>query len=197
MRTQLLVGIGLIVFGSVGLVACDNGSASPTNSNVFESPLYGYSIALPVGWIPHAATLVADDPNSTDETAADEIPVPSTDTQISAYALDLGDQTFMEWATEFHEDTALAVPSGCSGGDPSTWPTLPVGDAQGYLIVKCNEVVVAVPIGVRVYEFVWGNSTFDSAQHLPRADFETLMQGVTLPDEATNATPLFVPPSSP
>ena len=172
-------------------------SASPGVGTTFSSPLYGYSVDLPAGWTATAATMYADDPASTEDTATDMIPVPGTDTTIGILAWDLGRQTYAEWAKAFHDDTVANVPAGCDGGDPSTWPTIRVGGVDGHLVRKCNEVVAVVPLGKRVYVLAWGNRTFGADLHIPEADFETFISGVRLPSAKIAGEPLWSPSPSP
>jgi hypothetical protein len=171
-----------------------SGSASAARIR-FTSPLYGYTVVLPASWTANPATMVADDPASTGDTATDAFTVPGTDTTIGALAWDLGSGTYEAWAKAYHDDLVGHVPQGCDGGDPSTWPSIQVGTVQGHLLQKCNAAEVMVAIGKRVYVFSWGNDTFEAGTHLPEPEFERLLLGVTLPDAGTAARPLW--PASP
>jgi hypothetical protein len=46
---------------------------------------------------------------------------------------------------------------------------------------------VYVLAGKTVYEFDWGNSTFDSGQHLDEIDFLQVLKGVSFPGDAAPA----------
>jgi hypothetical protein len=117
--------------------------------------------------------------------------VPGTDTTIGITATDLGGQTYAAWADAFHADQLTHVQAGCDGGKPSGWAKITIGGTQGYLVRKCNEVVAIAPVGERVYEFAWGNQTFNETTHYPEQQFETLLSGVTFPDAATANKPLW------
>ena len=71
------------------------------------------------------------------------------------------------------------MPAGCEGGDPATWPELQIGPATGRLQQLCNAALAYVFVGGRVYEFGWGNSTFDGGQHLSQGAWEALLRSVT------------------
>jgi hypothetical protein len=168
------------------------------HTTTFRSPLYGYAIVLPKAWTATPATRYADDPKSTDRNSTDSIHVPSTDTTIDISAVDLGSQTYAAWANALHRDVLNnpGIPSGCDGGDPSQWPTVPVGHSEGHLLQLCNAAQVLVPDGKRVYVFNWGNRTFTEGQHYPQVEFEKLLSGVSLPDAETAHEPLWPPSPS-
>jgi hypothetical protein len=187
---------------AAALCACQNsqnsgatttGNVAPPESTTFDSPLYDYSIVVPARWRLHAATRYADDPKSTDATATDSVHVPGTDTVLRFEGLGLGQQTYAAWARAFHRATLAdpGVPSGCDGGAPTDWPSRPVGGAQGYLVQKCNEALEVVPVGRRVYLFVWSNKTFNEGDHYAESLFEKLLRGVELPDAATASKALW------
>jgi hypothetical protein len=172
--------------------AVEQPSSSPTS---FTSPLYGYTVALPGGWAVHPATLFAGDPASTDETANDAIRVPGTDTTIGILAWGLGTSTYAAWTKAYHAEQLADDPSGCDGGDPSTWASIPIGTTMGHLQQRCNAAIAIVPIGRRVYMFSWEHDTFDSSRHLAESAFKTFLLGVQLPAPKVAASPL--PPWTP
>ncbi len=169
-------------------------SVSPTLT--FISPVYGYTVKLPAWWMPSAATSTAD-PVSNEPNPSDLIPIPGTDTTIEILGWALGDETYADWAKAYHDDVITHVPSGCDGGDPSTWPQIQVGTTQGYWLQKCNAAEAIVPIGKRVFVFTWGHDTFDSSRHMPISDFKSFLLGVTLPEAAIDELPFWVPSPSP
>ena len=171
---------------TVTLPASATSDAVPST---FTSPLYGYSIGMAGDWMAKAATKLADDPTSTEENAMDAITITGTDTTIGGLAWTLGDQTYDEWAAAYHDDAVAGLPKGCDGGDPSTWPTVQVGDQQGHWLQKCNAAEAIVPVDGKVYVFSWGNSTLDSGSHLDPLDFKTVLLTVTFPDAAPSPAP--------
>jgi hypothetical protein len=76
------------------------------------------------------------------------------------------------------------VPTGCDGGDPSTWPPLRIGTATGRLQQYCNAASGFAFVGGRVYAFDWGNATFDGTTHLTQGSWEELLKSVTLDPKA-------------
>jgi hypothetical protein len=201
-RRRALIGAAaaaVLVVSTCAVLLNWNGqnNAEPAKTMTFHSPLYGYSIALPNAWHVHAATKYADDPKSSDKTGTDWIHVPGTDTVIRMEALSLGRQTYAAWARSYHRAILAdpGVPSGCDGGDPSQWRSFPIGSAEGHLLQKCNEALGIVPVGTRVYLFIWSNRTFVEGHHYPQSQFEPLLKGVTLPDAATASEPLYQPSS--
>lgn len=205
-RRRALVGVAaaaalVVTTGAVLLNQHHETKLEPApspSSTTFRSPVYGYSIVLPLGWTTVAATHVADDPKAPQGTVSDAIRVPGTDTTIGVEGLDLGRETFASWATKFHAQLLrdTSVPSGCDGGDPSTWRRLPIGNIDGYLLQRCNNALGIAPVGKRVYIFTWGNRTFVEGHHYPQSRFEPLLAGVTLPDAATANKPLWTSSSS-
>jgi hypothetical protein len=214
-RLRILLGAAaaavLAITTSAVLLSRHNGHdvepAQKPDTTTFRSALYGYSIALPRhdpppvragAWKGHPATEYADDPTSTEQKALDTIHVPGTDTTISIEGIYLGRRTYANWATAYHRGVLKdsEVPSGCDGGDPSEWRRIPIGSAEGYLLQKCNQALGIVPVGKRVYLFIWGNRTFVEGDHYPQSRFEKLLAGVRLPDAATALGPLWTPSSS-
>ena len=76
--------------------------------------------------------------------------------------------------------------------------TIRVGAAQGHEIQRCASMAeVVVPVGTRVYDFVWNNDQWaELGKHYPQYKFEKLLAGVTMPDATTARTPLW-PSASP
>lgn len=205
-RRRALVGVAaaavlVVTTGAMLLNRNNQSSVQPAqspNSAAFRSPLYGYSIALPQGWEAVAATQYPDAPKSTEQTSSDSFRVPGTDTTIRVTADYLGGGTYATWANAYHQSILAdaAVPSGCDGGDPSSWRRLQIGTGEGYLLQKCNEAIGVMPVGKRVYLFIWGNRTFVEGHHYPQSRFEKLLAGVTLPDPTTANEPLTKAASS-
>ena len=164
-------------------------SSALTLSGTFTSPVYGYTIGLAPDWTVTAATLRADDPASTDETANDVITVTGTDTTIPTLAWDLGTQDFTAWLDDYRAAMSAGVPPGCDGGDPSKWPAVTVGDRQGVWQQKCNAAVATVEFDGKAYQFAWENSTFDGTKHLSEAAFKAVLATVTFPSASPSASP--------
>ena len=147
----------------------------PVLSGTFKSTLYGYSIGAPRGWttIPGTTAWVG-----TDDTPpmSDQLVATGSDTTIlgTSQALPKG-TTFDQWLTALHAAALTSVPTGCDGGDPSTWPVIPVGSESGRLQTLCNASAALVLVGGRVYEFDWTNSSFDAASHISRASWRELL----------------------
>ena len=156
-------------------------------ARTFASPIYGYTIKLAEGWTVHAATMLADDPKSTEVTGTDVVTVTGTDTTIQTVASDLGGEAFAAWLKDYRADVAANVPPGCDGGDPTTWPAVTVGDHQGVWEEKCNAAVAIVEDGGKAYQFAWENATFSLVQHLPETDFKAVLATVTFPRPTTSA----------
>ena len=176
---------------SSAAVSAATPAASPTVtlSGTFTSPVYGYTIGLAPDWTVTAATLRADDPASTDETANDVITVTGTDTTIPTLAWDLGAQDFSAWLDDYRAAMSAGVPPGCDGGDPSKWPAVPVGIRQGVWQQKCNAAVATVEFDGKAYQFAWENSTFDGTKHLSESAFKAVLATVTFPTASASASP--------
>lgn len=168
---------------------------SPKTDNLtgtFTSPLYGYTIGIDPTWTTTTATMSIDDPASTDENSGDNVAVTGTDSHISgaATAMPAG-WTFQQWLDDHHKDVLKGVPSGCDGGDPSSWPTVKVGDQDGFLDQLCNAAEVDVHAGDRVYMFGWFNDTFETGRHLDEAEFERVLTTVTFGPAPTPTSALI------
>jgi len=153
----------------------------------FTSPLYGYTIPVGERWTVTPATAARTDPLS-EETFADEIQVIPTDSGVGGSAAPLGDRTWDELLSQLHELAVQTMPSGCDGGDPGTWRNVDVGGHQGRLQQACNAAGVYVLVDDTVYEFDWGNSTFDTKSHFRESDFIELLKGVTFPSAGPGAS---------
>jgi hypothetical protein len=147
----------------------------------FSSPVYGYTISLAADWTVQAATESADDPAATEDTVDDVVTVTGTDTTIDTLAMDLGGQPFGAWLEDYRASVTPHVPSGCDGGDVSTWPTVAVGDHEGRWEHKCNEISAFVENRGKVYVFTWANSTFTESEHMHEQDFKATLATVTFP----------------
>ena len=161
--------------------------ASPTQSTAvsrlgnltkpFASPLYGYRIMIDPTWMVTPATKPRNDPLSL-ETFADEIQVTGTDSMIGVSASRLGNRTWDKLLAQLRANATGKVPPGCEGGDAPSWPTTPIGDQVGRIQQLCNAAIVYVLSGNTVYEFDWGNTTFDSGKHLSETEFLEVLRGV-------------------
>lgn len=149
---------------------------APAPTKAFDSPLYRYRMMIDPTWTVSPATVFAWDAKSTDKDCCDQITVTGTDTTLSNSADQLGRQTYDQWLAQHHKDAIPNVPAGCDGGDPSTWPIVPVGDANGRLMQLCNGAEVNVLVGDRVFLFFWGNSTFDTDKHLGEETWKPLLK---------------------
>ena len=167
-------------------------AASPTFAveqltGQFTSPLYGYTIPVGSRWTVTPATTARTDPLS-EETFSDEIQLVPTDSGVSGSAAPLGDRAWDELLSQLQELAIQTMPSGCGQSDPSTWPTVDVGGHDGRLQQACNAAWVYVLVDDRVYEFDWGNSSFDTESHFSEGDFIELLKGVTFPSAGPGAS---------
>ena len=130
----------------------DQASDLPVLTGTFTSPAVGYSIGLADRWTTRTGATAS---------AGDELTVDGTDTTVyvTSKALQSG-ETFDAFLEAAYQGAFGAVPAGCEGGDPSTWPTVAVGPEQGRLQMLCNAATVHVLVGGRVYDFGWGNANF-------------------------------------
>jgi len=159
----------------------------------FTSPLYGYTIGTAASWTPTAAT---NRWTSTipDSGFMDGLDVTS-DTNVGAMSQALGGRTFDDFLAAFYQGQhATYAGTGCDdGGDPSTWPTIPIGDQTGRLEVVCSaasdEALVAV--GGRVYLFELGHSNLS----FPLTAFKQLLKTVTFSPLTADRTTTFTSPT--
>jgi hypothetical protein len=168
-----------------------------TLTDTFTSPLYGYSIQLDPTWQTRAATVPIDNQASTEDNSSDHFAVTGTDTHVTgaATAMPAG-WTFQQWLDDHHKDVLSGVPTGCDGGDPSTWPAVTVGDEDGLLDQLCNAAEVDVHVGDKVFMFGWFNDTFDAGRHMDQSEFvERILPTVRFPD--SEATSSAAPSASP
>jgi hypothetical protein len=152
-------------------------------ASTFTSPLYHYTIGLGTGWTTRNATIPINSPKSTDATAFDELTARNTDTTIEIAGAPLGKESFLASLKDI-QTAALHdpnTPSGCDGGDPSTWPAVTIGQHQGLWQQMCNYAVAYVDVGGRSYSFAWSNGTFDNSQHLSVSDFKVVLKSVVFP----------------
>lgn len=157
-------------------------------TTTFTSPVYGYTIGLAADWTTTSATLLADDPTSTEETATDIISVTGTDTTVQTLAWNLSGESFDAWLADYRAAMSAGVPQGCDGGDPTEWPAVPVGDLQGVWQQKCNAAVAIVEYAEKAYQFAWENSTFEATQHLSETDFKALLRTVIFAEPTSSAS---------
>jgi len=166
---------------SVAATASASATPSIALNRTFRSKVYHYTIGLAADWTVSPATVRADDPTSTEATATDVITVTGTDTTIQTVASDLGGQPFDAWLRDYRAAMSSSVPPGCDGGDPATWPAVAVGPLQGVWQQKCNAGLAIVEYRGEAYQIAWENGTFSSEQHLPVADFRSVLRSVTFP----------------
>ena len=155
----------------------------PVLTGTFRSPLYHYTIGLASKWTAHPATISIDSGKGTDATVLDLITATGTDTQIQVAASTLGRESFASFLKTI-QTAALTdpnTPPGCDGGDPSTWPSVPIGDQQGVWQQMCNYVVAYADVKGKAYQFAWANSTLNTGQHLSIADFKHVLESVVFP----------------
>lgn len=169
--------------GFLATVTFDPSSANdqkpPDLTGRFVSPWYGYAIATGAGWPTTPATKHWTGTDNSGP-AVDQINVTGTDTTIAIASQKLpAGTTYDQWVAAYHGAVSKAVPSGCDGGDPSTWKTTPIGPQTGRYYVLCNAAEAIVQVGGRVYIFTWGNSTFGAGQHLPFESFRPMLATVT------------------
>jgi hypothetical protein len=164
----------------VATIALDPSSvgALPALDKSFTSPSYGYTIKQSADWTVKAATAhwkgVDNSPPATDE-----MTITGTDSVVSIASQSLGGKTLDEFLVPFHAFTIANVPPGCDGGEPSTWPSTPIGPETGRWYELCNASEAVVEVGGRVYAFSLGNNTFDGSRHLHTASWLRLLETVT------------------
>ena len=163
-------------------------ATSQAAPNTFVSPIYGYTISLAADWTVQPASVPADDPASTEATGTDVVTVTGTDSTIETVVSDLGGQAFGAWLQDYRAAVTPNVPSGCDGGDPSSWPSVAVGDRQGVWQQKCNAAVAIVEDGGKAYQFAWENGTFTAASHMSEEDFKAVLGTVTFPTPPPSAS---------
>jgi hypothetical protein len=152
-------------------VAFDGASAIdlPPLTGTFTSPTFGYTIGTATGW---AESQASD--------GTDQVAITGTDSKVfaSSEVLPKG-TTFDAWLVGPHQAALDGNPAGCDGGDPPTWPAVPVGPETGRLQMLCNLALAYVEAGGRVYTFGWGNDTFTTDSHLGLASWKELLKSVT------------------
>ncbi len=148
----------------------------PELTKTFTSPMFGYSIGVAPSWNVVPATKKW---TGVDTGVLDGIDISGTDTSSGAASQALGNKTFEQFLDAFHANEMQGVPAGCDGGDPSTWPSVQVGDQVGRLEQLCNAAEVLVHVGDRVYVFEWGSQTFDGEQHFSFPSWKELLTSVT------------------
>ena len=163
-------------------------------SGTFSSPTYGYTVGtLPTWKITNAQQPLAGVDN--ESPTMDNIDITGTDTTFSGASEQLGSQAYAAFLAAFHANTAKGVPQGCDGGDPSTWPTIQVGDQTGSLEMLCNAAEALVHVGDRVYIFDWGNSTFETSTHFNLASWEQLLRTIRFQPWTANLSKTFTSPT--
>ncbi len=151
----------------------------PPLTGTFRSPMYGYSIKIASGWTTTAGTTIWTGTDDSLPGVGDKIDPIDTDTSIEAISESLpAGTTFDARMSAEARQTVGTVPAGCEGGDPSSWPELKIGPATGRLQQLCNAAIAYTLVGGRVYEFDWGNSTFEAGQHFGQGAWEALLKSV-------------------
>ena len=180
----------------LGTVQLDPGSSIdlPPLGKTFTSPSYGYSVEIAPTWTATPAqqrwTGVDNEPPT-----MDGIAITGTDTSFSGASQPLGNQTYDQFLAAFHANALKAVPTGCDGGAPSSWPAIRVGDQTGSLEMLCNAAEALVHVGSYVYVFDWGNDTFNTDQHLSLAAWKVLLTTVSFDHWTVNLTKTFTSPT--
>lgn len=160
----------------------DQAVDTPALTSTFTSPTYGYSVGTLPAWTTTNATEAWTGYDNQDP-VMDLVTITGTDSRFAGASQALGGQSYDDFLAAFHANTKSGVPGGCDGGEPSTWPELPVGDQVGRLEVLCNAAEALVHVGDRVYVFDWGNDTFDTSQHFPLAAWKELLRSVAFAPE--------------
>ena len=163
-------------------------AAPPVLTATFRSPRNGFSLTYPGDWIvtPASARWETGAINLWGSAALDELRGATVRFAGTSQPLATG-QSPEAWLAAYAAQSCL--------GDPSNWPTVPIGTANGYLtadgcevpdppIAKGGRVFDAVAIvGGRAYDF-----TMDG--ELTPADFVAVLAAVTLdPASAVDASP--------
>jgi hypothetical protein len=152
--------------------------ALPPLDKTFVSRWYGYAISGSGDWTVTSATAhwkgVDNSPPATDEIA-----ITGTDSVVSVASQSLGGKSLEAFLGPFHAFTTANVPAGCDGGEPSSWPSTPIGPETGRWYELCNASEAVVEVGGRVYAFSLGNNTFNGSQHLGVASWLKLLETVT------------------
>ncbi|HEV8403543.1 MAG TPA: hypothetical protein VGQ31_10960 [Candidatus Limnocylindrales bacterium] len=149
----------------------------PPLTGTFTSPSYGYTIATRPEWKATAATKRWTS-TTPDSDFMDGFDV-TAGTSVGIMSQPLGSRTFDEFLAAFYQrQHQTFAGSGCDdGGEPSTWPTIAIGDQTGRLEDVCSlasdEALVAVD--GRVYLFELGHSDPD----FPLSAFKLLLTTVT------------------
>ena len=177
-------------------VVLDPGNAVdlPTLDETFQSPSYGFSVASSSAWTTTAAQQRWVGLDNGD-TVTDKIAIAGTDTTFYGASQSLGNQTYDQFLAAFHANTVSGVPAGCDGGAPSSWPPIQVGDQTGSLEMLCNAAEALVHVDKYVYVFDWGNSTFNTDQHLTFAAWKVLLQSISFDPITANRTKTFTSPT--
>lgn len=121
-------------------------------ASTFVSPSYGYTIGIGADWTVEPATISWSGPDNSNH-VLDHIAVTGTETDIAgaSQALQPG-QTFEEWLNLF-ETTNQISQEPCSGGSPSTWPTVQIGTVSWRWQQMCQADVAITEQGGRIYVF--------------------------------------------
>jgi len=153
-------------------------------TTTFQSPTYGYSIGHADGWKVTPAT----DRWADLDTAApfvDELDPTGTDTfiQIASQPLKAG-TTFERWLADYRTRVVTNLAEGglggqCDPGDPSSWPTVPIGSETGRFYDLCNYAGAVAQAGGRVYLFTWENATHTASSHFGEEAFKSMLKTVT------------------
>jgi len=151
----------------------------PELTGRFTSPTLGYSIGTAADWTTTPATTQTR--TAANPYPVDQIRITGTDSVVSGWSevLPKGG-TFAAYLVAKHQDALAGNPPGCDGGDPSTWPSIPIGSATGRLQMWCNAAVAFVEAGGRAYTFGWGSDTFQTDQHFSFEAWKELLTSVVL-----------------
>lgn len=145
-------------------------------TDTFTSPTYGYSLSVSPLWTVTPATLIWTGP---DNNSVDFIAFPDGGGITGGSEALRPGQTWAAWLNEFQPPSLVA--DGCAGGDPSTWPSVQVGNETGLWQRGCGDFAEAIAHhGDRAYVFTFaaGASAFAATidqfkeQVLPTVTFD-------------------------
>jgi hypothetical protein len=156
-------------------------------TEIFTSPWYHYSIGYGAGWTTTPASKHWVGYDNT-EPFVDDLKPTGTDSTISIASQPLpAGTTFDAWVAAYHAKVTGDVPSGCDGGDPSTWPTTAIGPETGRYYQLCNAAEAIVDVGGRVYVFTLGNASIGNTPHFVIPHFLQMLATTTFDRGALSA----------
>jgi len=205
-----VAAVAVLVIGGLRLLPATSGTiggvptASPTTTpaasaaavasprfpltGTFTSTLMGYSIKIADGWVAEPATIPWDTATDNGPPGVDSITMTGTDSSLGVASQPIpAGSTYEQFLVQFHKNTVPGVPTGCDGGDPSTWKSVQIGPETGVLQQLCNATIAFADVGGRIYRFAWGSDTFNTNQHITEAEFKDLLKTVTFAPTAAKS----------